>query len=371
MAKKKPHHNLSPEFESPVLVLAASHETFSRFYPRLDGPELSPKLIFEIRKQPRGKIETSRSLPSSPVNKRLNATDPLLDVEESIGPFVPHHDQSSLIETRNKALYTLLICRNTITTLEVDCLRRPQTGLTCWAFFWLQIYNSYWARMIITQACNVHPKIDGLFSTAAKPSVGDPLYGSYHVLFPLTFDTSLCWLTKIPINGTKSKWDELSASSLTSEVNAHLGGIDAAYQMPQPYDSKKPTLVLVNSFTIDSDLYQKQYANSQLTDTMNLLAIELLGHGQTRTARENWTYWDTAEMNLQVLDQLGIDKVFVLGTSQGGWITVRMALLRPEKVSNKQIPSIMYRIWDKHCIRLRGSFPWAHLLISNPSAPAS
>jgi pimeloyl-ACP methyl ester carboxylesterase len=112
----------------------------------------------------------------------------------------------------------------------------------------------------------------------------------------------------------------------------HLGGIDAAYQMPYPYDPKKPTLVLVNSFTTSSELYRGQYANKQLTDTMNLLAIELLGHGQTRTSRENWTYWDTAEMNLQVLDALKIDKAFVLGTSQGGWITVRMALLRPEKV---------------------------------------
>ncbi|KAL2005175.1 hypothetical protein VTN00DRAFT_3025 [Thermoascus crustaceus] len=113
----------------------------------------------------------------------------------------------------------------------------------------------------------------------------------------------------------------------------HLGGIDAAYQMPYPYDPNKPTLVLVNSFTTSSELYQKQYANKKLTDTMNLLAIELLGHGQTRTSRENWTYWDTAEMNLQVLDALGIDKAFVLGTSQGGWITVRMALLRPEKIA--------------------------------------
>ncbi|RHZ69154.1 hypothetical protein CDV55_103119 [Aspergillus turcosus] len=113
----------------------------------------------------------------------------------------------------------------------------------------------------------------------------------------------------------------------------HLGGIDAAYQMPHPYDPKKPTLVLVNSFTTSSELYQKQYTNAKLTDTMNLLAIELLGHGQTRTHRENWTYWDTAEMNLQVLDALGIDKAFVLGTSQGGWITVRMALLRPEKIA--------------------------------------
>ena len=112
----------------------------------------------------------------------------------------------------------------------------------------------------------------------------------------------------------------------------HLGGIDAACQMPRDYDRNKPTLVLVNSFTTSSELYQQQYGNDKLATAMNLLAIELLGHGQTRTQRENWTYWDTAEMNLQVLDALNIDKAFVLGTSQGGWITVRMALMRPEKV---------------------------------------
>ncbi|KAL4912477.1 Alpha/Beta hydrolase protein [Aspergillus aurantiobrunneus] len=112
----------------------------------------------------------------------------------------------------------------------------------------------------------------------------------------------------------------------------HLGGIDAAYQMPQPYDSTKPTVVLVNSFTTSSELYCTQYDDKKLTDSMNLLSIELLGHGQTRTSREQWTYWDTAEMNLQVLDALGIDKAFVLGTSQGGWITVEMALLRPDKI---------------------------------------
>jgi pimeloyl-ACP methyl ester carboxylesterase len=112
----------------------------------------------------------------------------------------------------------------------------------------------------------------------------------------------------------------------------HLGGIDAAYQMPQPYDSSKPTLVLVNSFTTSSELYGKQYANKALTDKMNLLAIELLGHGQTRTKSENFTYWDTAIMNIQVMEALGIQKAFVLGTSQGGWITVRMALLAPDKV---------------------------------------
>ncbi|KAL4746641.1 hypothetical protein BDW72DRAFT_207167 [Aspergillus terricola var. indicus] len=113
---------------------------------------------------------------------------------------------------------------------------------------------------------------------------------------------------------------------------AHLGGTDAAYQMPHPYDSTKPTVVLVNSFTTSSELYRAQYNDTKLTENANLISIELLGHGQTRTARHHWTYWDTAEMNFQVLDALGIDKAFVLGTSQGGWITVMMALMRPEKI---------------------------------------
>lgn len=114
----------------------------------------------------------------------------------------------------------------------------------------------------------------------------------------------------------------------------HLGGIDASYQMPHEYDSSKPTLVMVNSFTTDSELYQSQYNNKRLTDAMNLIAIELLGHGQTRTKSEQFTYWDTAIMNLQVLEALGISgKIFVLGTSQGGWITTRMALLAPEKIA--------------------------------------
>ncbi|KAJ6637506.1 putative aminoacrylate hydrolase RutD, partial [Pseudolycoriella hygida] len=111
----------------------------------------------------------------------------------------------------------------------------------------------------------------------------------------------------------------------------HLGGIDVGYRMT-PYDPTKPTLVLVNSFTTSSELYHGQFENKALTDKMNLLAIELLGHGKTRTQSENFTYWDTAIMNLQVMDALGVKKAFVLGTSQGGWITVRMALLQPNKI---------------------------------------
>ncbi|KAI5861260.1 hypothetical protein GGS23DRAFT_160201 [Durotheca rogersii] len=56
-------------------------------------------------------------------------------------------------------------------------------------------------------------------ATQTTPSVGDPLYGSYHVLFPLIFNTGLRWAVKIPINGTVGKWNDLSASALASEAS--------------------------------------------------------------------------------------------------------------------------------------------------------
>jgi pimeloyl-ACP methyl ester carboxylesterase len=99
-----------------------------------------------------------------------------------------------------------------------------------------------------------------------------------------------------------------------------------------PYDPALPTLVLVNSFTTSSLLYRPQFADEQLGRALNLLALEPYGHGATRAACEQFTYWDSAIANLQVLDALGIGNVFVLGTSQGGWIAARMAILAPQRV---------------------------------------
>ncbi|KAH7385478.1 Alpha/Beta hydrolase protein [Phaeosphaeria sp. MPI-PUGE-AT-0046c] len=124
----------------------------------------------------------------------------------------------------------------------------------------------------------------------------------------------------------------MTTSTQTVSV-PHLGGISASYMTSGPIDHSKPTLVLVNSFTTSAELYRDALSNSALTSKMNLLAIELLGHGQTRAKTEHWTYWDTAIMNLQVMEKLGVERAFALGTSQGGWVVARMALLSPEKIS--------------------------------------
>lgn len=118
----------------------------------------------------------------------------------------------------------------------------------------------------------------------------------------------------------------------------HLGGIDAGYRLSNgAVDPAKPTVVLINSMCMTSALYDIQFGNKALTDVANLLAIEPLGHGATETTAENYTYWDTAIMAVQVLDALNIKKAFALGTSQGGWIVTRMALVAPEKVCKSSL----------------------------------
>jgi pimeloyl-ACP methyl ester carboxylesterase len=113
----------------------------------------------------------------------------------------------------------------------------------------------------------------------------------------------------------------------------HLGTSTIGYQLGKAYDASLPTLVMVNSFTTSVELFRPQFADERLTATANLLAIEPYGHGQTRASYQQFTYWDSAIANLQVLDALGIREAFVLGTSQGGWIAARMAMLAPHTVT--------------------------------------
>ena len=112
----------------------------------------------------------------------------------------------------------------------------------------------------------------------------------------------------------------------------HLGTSTIGYRFGREYDAALPTLVMVNSFSTSSALYRPQFDDPALAGVANLLAIELYGHGQTRAGYEQFTYWDSAIANLEVLDALGIPEAFVLGTSQGGWVAARMAILAPDRV---------------------------------------
>lgn len=119
-------------------------------------------------------------------------------------------------------------------------------------------------------------------------------------------------------------------------VVPHLGGIRASYHISiSKIDSTKPTILLICAVATSAHFYARQFQNIRLTALANLIAIEPLGHGDTqilKQAPEIFNFWDTAIMNWQVLDKLGVKNVFICGCSQGGWIAARMAISSPDRV---------------------------------------
>lgn len=150
----------------------------------------------------------------------------------------------------------------------------------------------------------------------------------------------------------------ITASYATSFPRGHL-------------DATKPTILFFHSFTTDTTLFAPQFDDADLTAQANLIAVDLIGHGRTRIGkagvsrlaedglaggevgwndegvlcRDHWTYWDSAWMALGVLRELGVEKAFVAGTSQGGWVAVRCALLAPEVVSLLSFSLSVYFWW--------------------------
>lgn len=126
---------------------------------------------------------------------------------------------------------------------------------------------------------------------------------------------------------------DLTDSTIGIVEVAHLGGIKAGCRISGgAIDRTKPTFLLINASLVTAAIFDVQFANRDLTDAVNLVAVEPLGHGATTCSVEHFTYWDSAVMTLLVLDQLGLDRVYVLGMGQGAFIGVRMALLSPERV---------------------------------------
>jgi pimeloyl-ACP methyl ester carboxylesterase len=56
------------------------------------------------------------------------------------------------------------------------------------------------------------------------------------------------------------------------------------------------------------------------------------GHGETEFDGQPFTYWDSAADCFGLLDHLEIDRAVLGGMSQGGFLSMRAALLAPERV---------------------------------------
>ena len=91
-----------------------------------------------------------------------------------------------------------------------------------------------------------------------------------------------------------------------------------------------PPVILAHGFLMDRSMFGPQVA--ALAPTHRVITWDARGWGDSGYDEEPYSYWDSAADCLALLDHLGIDRAVVGGMSQGGFVTLRVALTAPERV---------------------------------------
>ena len=90
-----------------------------------------------------------------------------------------------------------------------------------------------------------------------------------------------------------------------------------------------PAVVLSHGYLMDASMFDAQVA--ALAPEYRVITWDQRGHGGT-PAPGPFSYWDSARDVLALLDHLGIERAVLGGMSQGGFLSLRAALLAPQRV---------------------------------------
>ncbi len=91
-----------------------------------------------------------------------------------------------------------------------------------------------------------------------------------------------------------------------------------------------PPLVFSHGFLMDHEMFAPQVAD--LADVYRVITWDQRGFGETGFDGEPFDYWDSARDAFGLLDHLGIERAVLGGMSQGGYVSLRAALLQPDRV---------------------------------------
>jgi 3-oxoadipate enol-lactonase len=90
-------------------------------------------------------------------------------------------------------------------------------------------------------------------------------------------------------------------------------------------------LILAHGFLMDHRMFVHQVA--AFGATRRVITWDERGFGWTEYDGKPFTYWDSANDCLALMDHLGIERAIVGGMSQGGFLSLRVALTAPERVA--------------------------------------
>jgi 3-oxoadipate enol-lactonase len=110
-------------------------------------------------------------------------------------------------------------------------------------------------------------------------------------------------------------------------LTAAINGTEIAYT---DSGGDGPAVVLSHGFLMDHEMFGPQLP--ALAPEFRVITWDQRGFGATR-APAPFTFWDSARDVLGLLDHLGVHRAVLGGMSQGGFLSLRAALLAPERVA--------------------------------------
>ena len=111
-------------------------------------------------------------------------------------------------------------------------------------------------------------------------------------------------------------------------ARAQINGQDLFYE---DSGGDGEAVILSHGFLMDHEMFAPQV--EALTDAgYRVITWDERGFGDTDFDGEPFTYWDSANDCVALLDHLQIDRAVLGGMSQGGFLSLRAALTAPERV---------------------------------------
>jgi 3-oxoadipate enol-lactonase len=128
----------------------------------------------------------------------------------------------------------------------------------------------------------------------------------------------------------------------------------------------RPAVVLSHGLLMNRSMFVPQVA--ALRDAYRVITWDERGHGDAEH-EGTWTYWDSAQDVLALLDHLGVQQAVLGGMSQGGFLSLRAALLAPERVRALVLLDTQAGPEDPEVVPLYGGM--AEAWATNGSDPAT
>lgn len=117
-----------------------------------------------------------------------------------------------------------------------------------------------------------------------------------------------------------------------------INGVNYYYQWLTDYEANRPTLVCLHGFTGTSQTFVPVFQRDR---DRNILAIDLIGHGQTDSYVHPYRYqMECLCQDIALLtEQLGISKFSLLGYSMGARVALGFTCLFPQKIQKLLLES--------------------------------